>query len=137
MLKEIVDYEQSGVLPYRRTSEDLEVLLITSRRRRRWIIPKGLLEAHLSAAESAVAEAYEEAGVRGRVGETSVGEYRYRKWGGLCRVKVYLLEVDAVLDEWPECEVRRRAWMSIEKASKVAQPEGLREILRKVADGER
>ena len=130
---EAVDYEQSGVVPFRRAAGGMEVLLITSRRRRRWIVPKGFLEGHLSPAESAAAEAYQEAGVKGRVIEPPIGEYRYRKWGGVCRVRVFALRVDEVLDEWPESDIRRRMWMSIESASEAVKTEGLKAILRRTA----
>jgi 8-oxo-dGTP pyrophosphatase MutT (NUDIX family) len=89
----------------------LEVLLITSRRRGRWIIPKGLIEPGMSPAESAAMEAFEEAGVRGRIGDQPIEEYSYKKWGGVCGVKVYLLEVDEVFDDWPEADIRRREWI--------------------------
>ena len=40
---------QSGVIPYRVRKGNLEILLITSRRERRWIIPKGIIEPDYSA----------------------------------------------------------------------------------------
>jgi 8-oxo-dGTP pyrophosphatase MutT (NUDIX family) len=58
---------QSGVLPYRVTAGKVEVLLVTSTRRKRWIAPKGWIALGLSAAESAAKEALEEAGVSGHV----------------------------------------------------------------------
>lgn len=57
-------FPQSGAIPYRWYAQQLQVLLTTSRRNKRWIIPKGLIEYHLSAADSAAQEAWEEAGVR-------------------------------------------------------------------------
>jgi 8-oxo-dGTP pyrophosphatase MutT (NUDIX family) len=66
-------YQQSGVIPYRRVQNQLEILLITSIRRGRWIIPKGLVEPHLSPAESACQEAWEEAGVVGQVDSKPLG----------------------------------------------------------------
>lgn len=50
-------YRQSGVIPYRWQQEELQVLLITNRRNRRWVIPKGIVEPELSPAASAVKEA--------------------------------------------------------------------------------
>ena len=59
MLKPSNWYRQSAVIPYRltdRTGTDfsaVEILLITSRKRKRWVIPKGIVEPYLSPLESA------------------------------------------------------------------------------------
>jgi 8-oxo-dGTP pyrophosphatase MutT (NUDIX family) len=112
----------------------LEVLLITSRRRRRWIIPKGLIEPGMSAAESAVSEAFEEAGVVGTISDRPIDEYRYKKWGGVCGVKVFLLEVDRVFDDWPESDIRRREWMPVDEAAAAAEPEALKNVIRRLPE---
>jgi 8-oxo-dGTP pyrophosphatase MutT (NUDIX family) len=131
---DIIDYEQSGVVPYRRVDGQLEVLLITSRRRGRWIIPKGLIEPDMSAAESASIEAFEEAGVRGRISDRPVDEYRYEKWGGVCRVKVFLLEVDQIFDEWLESDIRKREWMTVDDAVTAIEQEALKAIVGGLPD---
>ena len=57
---------QYGALPYRFAADgSLEVLIVTTRRTRRWIIPKGWPIHGLTPAKSAAREAFEEAGVRG------------------------------------------------------------------------
>lgn len=115
--------QQSGVIPYRQTDHGLEVLLITSRKRKRWIIPKGVIEPELTAAASAVAEAWEEAGIRGWLHPVPVGRYRYRKWHGVCEVEVYLMSVEQLCDTWPEVSLRRRQWFPYRQAaSKLAEP---------------
>lgn len=115
-------YRQSAVIPYRVRDGGLEFLLITSRKRKRWVLPKGIHEPHLSAGESAAQEALEEAGVRGRVSAQPVGRYDYRKWGGTCTVEVYTLGVEEVLERWPE-QFRTREWLPPEEAaSRVDEP---------------
>jgi len=53
---------QYGALPYRRAGEaDMQVLLVTSRGTKRWIIPKGWPIAGLSPNQTAAREALEEA----------------------------------------------------------------------------
>ena len=52
-------FEQSAVLPYREDRKRLEFLLITSRRRKRWVIPKGVRELDMTPAASAAKEALE------------------------------------------------------------------------------
>ena len=71
---------QYGALPYRFTHDpELEILLLTTRQSKRWIIPKGWPIKGLRPAKSAAREAFEEAGVSGRVGAKSVGFFAYDK----------------------------------------------------------
>jgi 8-oxo-dGTP pyrophosphatase MutT (NUDIX family) len=127
-------YKQSGVIPYRMTETGLEVLLITSRRRSRWIIPKGVVDLESTARESAGKEAYEEAGLLGDISPAPVGEYEYKKWGGMCAVIVYLLEVRTVLEKWPEAETRARRWLTVAEAAGLVEEPQLRKLILAVRD---
>jgi phosphohistidine phosphatase len=116
-------YSQSAVIPFRRAGDRVEILLITSRKKRRWVIPKGVKEPELTPAESAAKEALEEAGIRGSLRQAPLGGYRYRKWGDVCSVVVYALEVQDLLAHWEE-DYRDREWLSIEQAAnRVEEPE--------------
>jgi len=128
-------YKQSAVIPYRTVATKLEILLVTSRRKRRWIIPKGIIDPGTTAVESACKEAYEEAGVKGRSDQRVVGKYEYKKWGGTCVVKVFALEVKSVLGSWPEAELRKRKWMTKKQAVKQVEHPGLSAIIRKFSLG--
>jgi len=71
---------QIGALPFRFDDEGgLRVLLITSRESRRWVIPKGWPVRGLKPHRAAEREAYEEAGLEGRVGKSAIGTYAYEK----------------------------------------------------------
>jgi NUDIX domain. len=129
-------YRQSGVVPYRATESGINILLITSRGGRRWIIPKGVVDLGKSAEESACNEAYEEAGIRGRLDSAPIGEYQYRKWGGVCTVKVFRFEVLEVLENWPERFQRRRQWMSVEEAANAVDEPVLKRLIRKLPSAE-
>ncbi len=113
----------------------LEVMLITSLSSKRWILPKGWLEADLSLAENAAREAFEEAGISGKIEAEPLGSFHYlkeRKDGGAvpCRVEVFALQVTKQLDDWPEKGSRRLLWLPPEQAAaKVAEP-GLRQLLK-------
>ena len=122
-------YVQSAVIPYRVRDGRAEILLITSRKRKRWVLPKGIREPDLSAADSAAKEAMEEAGLVGRVSAEPAGRYDYPKWGGTCSVEVFIMQVESVLDRWPE-EFREREWLSPEEAAgRVEEPELARLLL--------
>ena len=122
-------YTQSGVIPYRVRTGEIEVMLITSRKRKRWVIPKGVVEPDLDPAESAAQEAWEEAGLVGQVSSRSIGHYEYQKWGGVCRVEVFLLQVGNILADWPEAEVRDRQWLSLEEAAGRVDEQELKRII--------
>ncbi len=121
-------YRQSAVVPYRFNQDDLEILLITSRRKKRWVLPKGIHEPHLSAAESAAKEALEEAGVEGQTAESAIGRYTYEKWGGTCAVEVYPMRVERVHETWLE-SYRDRIWVSTAEAANRVDEPALKEIL--------
>jgi 8-oxo-dGTP pyrophosphatase MutT (NUDIX family) len=116
-MTDIVYIPQSGVIPYRWQDGQLEILLITSRRTGKWLIPKGHLEPPMSPAESAAQEAYEEAGVEGIASQTTIGTYHYTKRYRYYAVQVYPLEVTDIHEEWPELGQRKRQWFTPTEAS--------------------
>jgi len=118
-------YTQSSAIPYRRGPDGIEILIVTSRKNTRWILPKGIVDPGLTPQASAAKEALEEAGVEGLVEDTSLGRYQYDKWGGICTVDVFPLEVTRILPEadWEETH-REREWASLEQAvERLPQPE--------------
>ena len=125
-------YKQSAALPYRLHKGDPEVLLVTSRKGTRWVLPKGIVEPGLTSKESAVKEAREEAGIEGKIAEKSIGTYDYRKWGGTCTVEVFPMKVMSALEEWPEAAVRRREWLTVEAAAKRVDEAPLKKLIRRL-----
>jgi len=118
-------YTQSGVLPYRIHQGKLEILIVSSRNNKRWILPKGIVDPGLTPQQSAVKEAYEEAGIEGRIDTQKLGDYQYHKWGAKCHVDIYPFEVQQLIseEEWEENH-RTRIWTSAKKAAKMlASPE--------------
>ncbi|MBV5304052.1 MAG: NUDIX hydrolase [Chlorobium sp.] len=116
---------QSGVIPVL----DNRLVLITSRKSERWIIPKGYIEKGLSPADSAAKEAYEEAGLIGVVHHQEAGNYQYRKFGKLYSVQVYPLFIETMLDEWEEMHVRSRKLVTPAQAVEMIAHGELRQII--------
>ena len=122
--KRNIHFDQSGVIPYRKKNGRIEVLLVTSIKKRNWIIPKGFIEYHLSPFQSAKKEAFEEAGVRGSNGTKILGSYMVYKNGSELLTKVYSMRVTAVYKDYPEKNLRKRKWLPVaDAAKKVSIPE--------------
>ena len=130
--KSTTHFDQSGVIPYRRKNGTLEILLVTTIRKKNWIVPKGFIEYHLSPFQSAKKEAFEEAGVRGSNTTRILGSYKARKNGSELYTKVYSMKVTAVYKDYPEKNLRKRKWLSpADAAKKVSIPE-VAKMIRKM-----
>ena len=113
---------QVGALPYAVIDGRVSVLLITSRRSGRWIFPKGGIEPHLSASESAALEALEEAGVVGPIEDVPIGSYRTGSdsdRSALVKVDIYPLLVETQLEDWKERGQRLRHWAVVSEAQRL------------------
>ncbi len=103
---------------------DGRICMVTARSGRRWVIPKGQIEGHQSPRDTALAEAWEEAGLLGRVGTEPLGQFVYEKNGAVHEVAVYQMTVTTERSEWPEKNQRRREWVSVEEAlDRIEEPE--------------
>ncbi|ACK49201.1 NUDIX hydrolase [Methylocella silvestris BL2] len=131
---------QYGALPYRFTHAGaLEILLITTRRSRRWIVPKGDPIKGLNPAKSAAREAFEEAGVRGAVADKPFGSFRFHKTlegapNLLCQVRIYPLLVKEQMHDWPEAHQRDLRWFEPAEAQNVVNDKGLQELIGRFAE---
>jgi 8-oxo-dGTP pyrophosphatase MutT (NUDIX family) len=117
---------QAAALPVRNG----KVCLVTSSNGKRWVIPKGLIEPGQTAGETALQEAWEEAGLVGLLDPEPVGSYVYEKWCGTCHVIVYLMQVTEVANNWPENDLRQRTWLSAAGALERIDDPGLADIVR-------
>jgi 8-oxo-dGTP pyrophosphatase MutT (NUDIX family) len=126
---------QCAALPYRATGSKLEIMLVTSRGTRRWIIPKGWPERGLPPHETAAKEAFEEAGILGKVSKRSLGSYPYDKLLGKgqtasCRVQVFAVRVTRQHNHWPEKGQRQTRWYPPAEAVRSIRDPHLRRIIR-------
>ncbi len=123
-------YTQSSVIPYRLQGSRPEILIVSSSQRKHWVVPKGIRDPGLTPQESAAREAWEEAGVEGRVADDALGSYRYEKWGATCTVDVYPMEVTRIIPEaeWEE-QHRGREWVTPEVAQRRLRQAELRPLI--------
>jgi len=125
---------QSAAIPYRYDADgELEILLVTSRKKRRWVLPKGHVRPGMGAHSSAAKEAFEEGGVIGRTEIDPIANY-VRKKRNACDEEAYCVTVHpmAVSTEapvWPEMRQRERRWATISDALFLVEQRGMRKAI--------
>jgi 8-oxo-dGTP pyrophosphatase MutT (NUDIX family) len=131
---------QYGALPYRVTAAGtLELLLVTTRQSKRWIVPKGRRIKGLTAAKCAAREAFEEAGVRGVIEKKPIGAFRFVKTvddalGVMCEVRIFALRVKRELPHWPEAPERTPRWFEPSAALAAVTDSGLKSLISRFVD---
>ena len=117
-LRKLRDTVQVAAVCYRIGKSGIEFLLVQTRNGR-WTFPKGSTEPGLTHAQAAALEAFEEAGVHGRIEETSFTRYNKKAHGArkaAVAVNAHLCEVSRL--DSPQEENRNRTWFSPEEAKK-------------------
>lgn len=127
---------QYAALPWRLRGDEIQILLVTSRRTRRWIIPKGWPMDGVKPTGVAAREAEEEAGVTGQIDRASIGQYSYMKTlrdGAdlACRVEVFPLHVTEESPDWAEMDARTRRWCTVNEAAGAVLEPQLKMIIRR------
>ena len=126
---------QSGVLAWRlKGRKKAEILLVTSRRSGRWMIPKGWPMPGRTLADSAAQEAFEEAGIRGEIDPQPIGTFRHVKQHLLLGrleidILVHRLAVQRELSDWPERGERSRKWFPVREAALQVDSDGLKKLI--------
>lgn len=127
---------QFGALCWKMDGGKVRVLLVTTRGRQVWTIPKGWPTHGETPAQAALTEAREEAGVVGRSLPICVGLYSYQKMIRPdeflpCVVSVFPVQVERLSKSYREKGQRKRKWMSRKKAAARVENRELAEILSK------
>ena len=123
-----------GAIPFDIRGDRLAILFVTSQRRGRWILPKGLVKPKESHKKCCKREAFEEAGVHGKflrnypitasIGKASGGSISHTA------VTYYPLLVTKQSDSWPEDAKRQRHWALLEEAALLTDHDDLRQLIR-------
>ncbi len=121
-LRKLCECEQVAAVCYRVCGGVVEFLLVRTRGGGRWTFPKGSAEAGLTHAQAAALEAFEEAGVHGRIEEASFARYVRRQQrrsvagsgNAEFAVSAHLCEVSRLSP--PKESKRNRTWFSVTEA---------------------
>lgn len=107
---------QAIAIPYRFTFPGhLRFCTVTSNKKQVWIFPKGIVDPGETPEQTALKEAFEEAGLHGELDPESLGSFTKEKWGHTVEIHIYLMQVTEVDDFWQESYKRRRRWRSPKK----------------------
>ena len=127
-----------GAIPFDIKEDRIAILFVTSQRRGRWILPKGLIEKTESHKDCCIREAYEEAGIRGeflknfpmtaRIGKSINGSIEQ------IIVTYYPLLVTHQEKKWPERDTRQRRWVPLENAARFANRDDIRQLVDQFSD---
>jgi 8-oxo-dGTP pyrophosphatase MutT (NUDIX family) len=129
--------KQVAALPVVETEEGPLILLITTRGRGRWTIPKGWPKSGTSDRATAAKEAAEDAGISGKIGTSPIGSFAYTKrlhfysWVK-CVVDVFMLRVKTHELDWQEKDARKVRWASPDEAAALVSDSELASLLRNV-----
>jgi len=126
--------QQAAAVPFRRRGDSVSFCLITAAASQSWGIPKGTIERGRSPKETALQEAWEEAGLRGRILGEALGNYEYEKAGVLLTVEVYLMEVDIEMEQWEEQELRGRRWVPALDAAPMLETHPARSLVEEACN---
>lgn len=139
-MKSAQNADQIAALPVRWDKRGrLRVLMVTSRDRGRWIIPKGWMMDGKKPWRAAEIEALEEAGAVGFISDRAIGYYHYDKRLASgkhvrCRVKLYPMVVMSLKRRWKERKERKRHWFSPRKAARLVEEKELSRLLKNLAE---
>jgi ADP-ribose pyrophosphatase YjhB (NUDIX family) len=126
-----------GVIPFAISGDRVAIMFVTSQRRGRWILPKGNLKPGESHKKGCKREAFEEAGVKGRIMSELPMTHVVTKSsdGKLSQVAVtyYPMLVSKQVDEWPEQAKRERHWALLEDAERVTDREDFQQVIKQFA----
>lgn len=130
---------QCGALPWRVGEDGVEILLVTSRDTRRWVIPKGWPMKGRKPHIAAAIEARQEAGLLGKIEKIALGAYEYEKRlknsaSVTCRVDVFPLLALKQKKSWPEKNQRAAHWFPVALAAEQVDEPELRAIIRAFGD---
>jgi len=115
-------------------TENIEILVISTRDTGRWIVPKGWPMKKKKPYEAAEIEAWEEAGVNGIVHKTPVGRYTYLKFlddGDIAPtiVDLFQIEVTDQKNVFKENGQRQIAWVAPDEAARRVRELELKSLL--------
>jgi len=128
---------QFAALPFRVDKAGIEILLITTRQKRRWSVPKGSPIKNKKPHRVAEVEAFEEAGLDGAAAKRALGSFRHRKQRGKRKhnldVDLFPMKVRKQMAFWPEKGQRNAIWLPPQDAARLVHKRQLGRLISRFA----
>lgn len=124
---------QLGILPYIKRKKNVEIYLVTSRHSGAWILPKGQEEKELGKRQVALLEAYEEAGLLGKIKSSQYIDLIYYRKGRKVVMRIFPMKVTKILKQWPESHERKRVLVKLKKIKKKIKNKQLKKGITKLS----
>lgn len=108
-----------GVIPFKISDGKSAILLVTSIRTGRWVLPKGNLKTKESHKKGCLREAFEEAGIEGKIlKDFPMTMVMPINGDGIDETPVvfYPMRVKNEAAVWPEQDRRQRKWITLDTA---------------------
>ena len=122
-----------GVIPFDLDEDRIAIMFVTSQRRGRWILPKGNLLSGETHKKGCKREAFEEAGLKGKIITDLPITTVIGKSDGdhitSTAVTYYPMLVTEQFDDWPERKKRERHWALLKDAHRVTDREDFRKLI--------
>jgi ADP-ribose pyrophosphatase YjhB (NUDIX family) len=123
--------EQAGGIVIRKHGQRRSVLLVRAKKDPTvWIFPKGHVEEGETAAEAALRETREEAGIKGEVVKAIGGPLEFNNGRYDVTVQYFLIRPKS---ESAETDGREKRWFTVDDALEVLQFDGARRLLKLAA----
>ena len=126
--------QQAAAIPFCRRDAGVYLCLIRRRDSGYWSIPKGFIDPGDTREETALNEAWEEAGLRGQLVGEAIGTYQYVKFRSKLTVAVYVMEVHAEERDWQESRLRERRWHPLDEAMTLLEGHPVRPLLTRASE---
>ena len=119
-----------GAIAYRNNANGVELCFVSSRRHKGAItLPKGIVKPNEQLAKAATRELFEEAGVTGKVKWKSYPLFFTSNKIGIEDILYFFVKIQHVRQNWPEADLRRRVFLTLDEALCRATSQGANTII--------
>ncbi len=122
-------------MPYVYADGCLRVVLVLSRDGNRWGVPKGRLKPGVGKKKVAAQEAWEEAGLRGRIYPNRFVDVIWVQRSTPLTLRLYPFQVDSLSKSYPEKKCRKRRLLQLEKAKQLIANDAFDEAFKMIEGG--
>lgn len=122
-----------GVIPFQIIKKRPSILFVSSLKRGRWVLPKGNLKKGESRKKGCLREAFEEAGVKGKILKHFPMTFIMQSSdhpNGQTPVVYYPMLVQNIAEQWPEDDQRKRQWMPLDDAMSDIKSRDIHRVIR-------